>query len=130
MQQDVLRLDVAVDDVLPVGVVERAGDLAGKLHRGIDGHLMLALEQLPERLPLHVGHDIEQETVGLPGIVQRQNVGVLQIGRDLYLAQEPLGPENGPQLRMQHLERHLTVVLFITRQVNRGHAAAAELALD
>ena len=28
LQQDVLRLDVAVDDALPVGVVERAGDLA------------------------------------------------------------------------------------------------------
>ena len=26
-EQDVLRLDVAVDDVLPVGVVDRLGDL-------------------------------------------------------------------------------------------------------
>jgi hypothetical protein len=35
-QQDVLRLDVAVDDTLSVRVVERAGHLAGDVQRVLD----------------------------------------------------------------------------------------------
>ena len=41
------------------------------------------------------------------------------------LAQEALRPERGGELRMQHLERDRPVVLRSSRQVDRGHAAAA-----
>ena len=55
---------------------------------------------------------------------------VLQIGGDANLAQESLDAEHGAELGVEHLERDETVVLEITREVHRGHAAATELALD
>ena len=48
----------------------------------------------------------------------------------LDLAQEPLGAERGGELRAQHLDRDVAVVLEVVREVDGGHAAAPELALD
>ena len=39
-EEDILRLDVAVDDTLPVGVLERVGDLAREPHRIIEGNVL------------------------------------------------------------------------------------------
>ena len=55
---------------------------------------------------------------------------MLQPGGEPDLAQEPLGAERGGELGVQHLERDLAVVLEVVREVDRGHAAAAELALE
>ena len=43
---------------------------------------------------------------------------------------KPLGAEHGGELRMEHLERDRAVVAEVPGEVHRGHAAAAELALD
>ena len=51
LQQDVLRLDVAMDDAVPVRVVERVGDLARDARRASSiGQLPLALEPRAQRL--------------------------------------------------------------------------------
>ena len=42
VEQDVLRLDVAMDDAVPVGVVERVGDLAAMRTASAIGELRLA----------------------------------------------------------------------------------------
>ena len=55
---------------------------------------------------------------------------MLEVGGDLDLGQEPLGAEHGGQLGAQHLERDLAVVPQVVREVDGGHAARAELALD
>ena len=57
-------------------------------------------------------------------------MGVLELGRDLDLAQEPVGPEGGGELRVQDLDRDLAAVLQVLGQEDRGHAAAADLRLD
>ena len=49
---------------------------------------------------------------------------------DLDLGQKSLGAEHGGELGPEHLERDLAVVLDVAREVDRGHAAGAELALD
>ena len=46
------------------------------------------------------------------------------------LAQEALGAERGGELGAEHLEGDLAVVLEVVGQVDRGHAAAPELALE
>ena len=46
------------------------------------------------------------------------------------LVGEPLGADQHAQLGPEHLERHLAMMLEIVGQVDRRHAAPAELALD
>ena len=55
---------------------------------------------------------------------------MLQVGGGLDLAQESLGADHGGELGAQHLDRDLAVVLEVVGEVDRGHAARAELALD
>ena len=46
------------------------------------------------------------------------------------LTLEALGTERGREVRMENLERHRAIVLEVAGEEHRGHAAAAELALD
>ena len=98
-EQDVLRLDVTVDDALPVGIAQGIGDL----ERDPDGvsqrELRLAGESLPKRLARDVRH---REPEGLrraagrlrgPALEDRQDVGMLETGGDLDLPHEALGAE-------------------------------------
>ena len=55
---------------------------------------------------------------------------VLQLGGGADLPEEALGPQGGRQLGMQHLEGDQPVMLKVVREVDRGHPAAPELALD
>jgi hypothetical protein len=52
-----------------------------------------------------------------------------EAGGDLDLAQEALGTDDGGELGVQDLDRHLAGVLQIVGQVDRGHATPAQLAL-
>ena len=130
VQQDVLGLDVAVDHPVPVGVVERGGHLARDPHRLGDGELLLPVEPGPERLALDERHDVEEEAVGLARVEQRQDVRVLEVGGELDLGQEPLGADDGRELGAEQLERDPPVVAEVLGQVDGGHAAGADLALD
>ena len=49
---------------------------------------------------------------------------------ELDLAQEPLGTEGGGELGLEHLEGDRPVVLEVAGEIDRGHAAAPELALE
>ena len=56
--------------------------------------------------------------------------GWLQPGGEADLPRKRSAPSDGGELRAQHLERHRAVVAEVVGQVDGGHAAAAELALD
>jgi hypothetical protein len=62
--------------------------------------------------------------------VDRENVRVLQPGSEADLALESLGAEAGSELGEQDLEGDGAVVAEVPGQVDDGHAAAAELALE
>ena len=55
---------------------------------------------------------------------------MLQVRRDPDLGEEPLGAQHGAQLGIEHLERDVAIVLQVLREVDGGHAAGADLALD
>ena len=55
---------------------------------------------------------------------------MLELGADLDLAGEPLGTERGGELGAEHFHRDLAVVLEVLGEIDGGHAALAELALD
>jgi hypothetical protein len=85
--------------------------------------LALALEACPQRLAVHERHHVVQEAVGLPGVVQRQDVRMLQPRRQLDLPDEACRPHGGGQLGAKHLERDLAAVLQVFGEVHGGHAA-------
>ena len=82
-----------MDDPFPVGVGERVEHVAQDPYGILQWQLALAREPVPQRLALHVRHDVEDVLAGLAAVVQRQDRGVLQLRRHLDLAQEPIGAE-------------------------------------
>ena len=135
-EQDVLRLDVTVDDTLPMRVAQGIGDL----ERDPDGisqrELRFTGESLPERLARDIWHRVPQglhrtaRLLRCPAIEDRQDVGVLEAGGDLDLLHKALGAERMGQLLVQDLEGDSAIVPEIARQVDSSHAAPAELALE
>jgi hypothetical protein len=123
-EEQVLRLDVAVDDAVVVGVLERLGRVARDPERLVHRKASLPPEPVAERLALHVGHGEPEPAGGLTRIVDRQDVGMLEPGGEADLPLEPVGAEGGGQLRQQHLERHRPVVLEVAGEIDHGHAAA------
>ena len=55
---------------------------------------------------------------------------MLELGRKLDLAQEALGAERGGELGAEHLEGDQALVPQVAREIDRGHPALPELALD
>ena len=98
VQQNVLRLDVAVDDAKRVCVRQRVRDLAGDRDRVLDRQLRLALQSSAERLALHERHHVVKEAVRVAGVEHRQDVRMTQARGDLDLALEALAIHGRRQL--------------------------------
>jgi hypothetical protein len=125
--EDVVRLQIAVDDVERVRVHQRGHhrdddlDRAPRRHRagGEEAGQRLAVEQLQH----HVRRALE-----LVDLVDDDDVLVRAARRGPRLDQKA-----GRELRrvgVEHLERHLAAELEVARNHHPGHAAAAELADD
>ena len=99
VQQDVLGLEIAVDHAVPVRVVQCAAYRDRDANCLVDRQLSLAIEPMAKALAIDDGHDVEQDSVGLPGVEQRQQVWVLQRRRDANLTQEPAPPRARRQAR-------------------------------
>ncbi len=130
LQEDVFRFDVAVDDVVRVGVAQGAQYLAGDPHRSVDRKLALARQQLPEGFALHVRHGVPQPARRLARVVYGQDVRMPEAGGDPDFQQKPLRSEGGGQLGSQDLQGDGSVVPDVVGEIYRGHAAASELSLD
>ena len=129
-EQQVLRLDVAVDHVLAVGVLEGLGRLAGDAERILQRQLPLPPKAVPQALALDVRHGEPEPAGGLAGVEDREDVRVLEPGGEPDLALEPLRAHGGGELRVEHLQGYGPVVLEVAGKVDRGHAPAAELPLE
>ena len=110
-----------MDDPGLVGMIECVGDLAGDAKGLFDRKRPFALESSPEGLARHVGHHVVDEPVGLPRVVEREDVRMLQPRGDTDLVEEPLGSDRGRDLGPQHLERHVATVLDVPREKYEGH---------
>ena len=93
-EHHVVGLDVAVDHPALVGVGQRVGHLAQDPERLVDRQGAVTLEPGAERLAFDERHDVIEEAGGLAGVVEREDVGVLQLGGDLDFAEEPVGPQS------------------------------------
>ncbi len=130
VEQDIGRLDVAVDEAARVGGVE------GTRNLGEDRDRLRRLERavpqpLLEVASLDVAHRDEEQLAELAGLVDRDDVRVVDRGRELRLAQEAvaerfvLGEVGG-----EELERDVALQALVLGQVDDAHAAAAEQGLD
>ena len=55
---------------------------------------------------------------------------MLQICRDLDVAQESFGAQHFAEPGLQHFDGDITIVLDVVREIQGGHAAGTEFALD
>ena len=97
-EQDVLRLDVPVDDVVAMGVVQRQGRLPDDADRLVHRELDLAGEPVPQALALDERHGVPELTRGFSRVVHAQDVGVLEPGGELDLPLEALVADRRGQL--------------------------------
>ena len=76
-----------------VRVVQRGGRLAGDPERVFHRQLLVAPEPVPQALPLDVGHREPELARDFARVEHGEDVGVLESGRDLDLAMEPVAAE-------------------------------------
>ena len=129
-QQQVLGLDVPVNHALVVRVLERLGRLARDPQRLLHRELLLPPQPVAQRLALDVRHGEPEAAGRLARIVDGEDVGMLETGGELDLPLEPVGADGDGELRKQHLQRDGAVVLEVAGEVDGGHPAATELALE
>ena len=113
-----------------MGGIEGAGDLAEDVDDLPRLERPFAKPRLEVRA-LDVAHGDEQDAVDLAGLVDGQDVGVVDGCRHLRLALES-GPvvEVVRQGGRQDLERHATLESAFLRAVHNAHAAATDDGLD
>jgi hypothetical protein len=130
-EQDVGRLDVAVDQAGGVDRVEPVGDLGNQRHRPLRPQPAFAREALAEVRAGDVAHGDEGHAALLAGGVDRDHVGVLDRGRDPRL----LGEAPGEDLLVgglggDQLQGDAAIETRLHREVEDPHPTAAEAALD
>ena len=129
LEQDVLRLDVPVDDPVAVGVAEGGGHLRGRCRSASSSGSWPSPEpDGPGATRPDVGHDVVEQPAGLAGVVEREDVGMLQPGGDRISRRKRSGPSAAAISGWSTLSATAPVVLEVLGQVDHGHAAAAELA--
>jgi hypothetical protein len=82
-------------------------------------------------VPVDEAHGDEERAVLLAGLVDGDDVRMLERGRHARLALEaPAELRVGRELGHDDLERHAAVEAAVDREVDHAHAAAPDLALD
>ena len=128
--EDVGRLDVAMDDPGLVGSVERIGHLDAQLEDLLQ-HQRLTRDPILERLPLEILHDQKGLAVLLTDVVDGADMRVVQNRGGPRLALEALqGLPILDQALGKELERHRAAEAGVFRLVHHAHAASAETVRD
>jgi len=129
--EDVLRLDVAVHELLGVSGFERRAELDPDRDHFRRRQLPPAPELVGERAALHVLHHDVEAPLAVPDVIDLDDVRVHEPGREPRLAQEAVAKRLVPgEVLGQHLERDRPVELPISGEIDGCHAAAAERPLD
>ncbi len=92
-QQDVFRLDVAVDNAVLVSIGQRIGHFARDPEGIADWELVLPGEPAPQGLALDVRHAEPEQPAGIAGVVDAQYVWVLEASAEPDLAKEAIGSQ-------------------------------------
>ncbi len=124
-------LDVAMDEPGAVGDVQRARHLLEDHDRGVRGEAALATDHPLQVAARDIAHRHVQDPLHLAGVVDGDDVGVVEAGGQDRLVEEVLAEGGvGALLGGQELERHVTLQTQLDRPVDGAHAAAADDGLD
>ena len=121
---DILRLDIPVDNMAPVGSRQAHGDLDGNRY-GLAGGKSLPLLNIPlERDAVHQFHDNVVGALFLADIINIDDIGVHQAGCGLRFYTE-LGDERRVlrKLLFEHLYSHHAVEPVVFCFIYIGHAS-------
>jgi hypothetical protein len=130
-EHDVVGLEIAVNDTLGVGGVDRRGDLPEEVE-GDGGRHHPRLEPRPQRLPVQqIHHQVQSAVVEPTDREHVHDVGMIDLIDGAGLAQEPLG-RRWPtrQLAAQDLDRHPLADQRVASGVDLAHPTGAERPLD
>ena len=83
-----------------------------------------------QRLTLDQWHRVPHEVLNVPCVQERNDVRVLQRGRELDLAAEPLRVHPRGHLRGQHLHDDFAGELHVLDHEDAAHPTTAQLPLD
>jgi len=111
-------------------MIERARNFAGNTERFVERELSLAVETRAERLTGDERHDVIQLAIRLTRIVDRKDMRMAQMRREIYLTPESLRAESEANVGEQHFDRDLSIVFEVARKIYGGHGAVTELTLD
>src|SRR6185437_15864073 len=131
LEQDVVGLHVAMDDAATVRVGERPRHLAQHA-RGIRRRKRaLRAQPFAERLALDIAHDEEDEAADLADAVNRHDVRMRQPGGRARFAEESLARLGADgEMRREDFDGDVAVELYVAREIDDSHAAAAELSFE
>ena len=127
VDEEVLGLDVAVDDVFLVAVVEGRGEGADVVGRPLLREAFQALEVLVEFAPRGELEDEVDSTLVVKVPIESKDVVVSKMGLDLDLATKLVLHTGFRKLRLeQNFEGYNIVTLFLPRQVNVPELSSSE----
>ena len=130
VEQHVGGLHVAMHKTARVGRIQGARHLRDDADR-VRRVQTAALQALLEVTPLDVAHGDEEDVLGRPGLVDRDDVRMVDRRGQLRLAQEAVTERLVlGEARSQQLERDLPLEPQILGQVDDAHAAQAQQRLD
>jgi hypothetical protein len=130
-EQDVARLDVAVDEAAAVRRVERGGDLADDGHRAARLERALAADRVQEVGAVDEAHGDVELAVDLARLVDRDHVRVVDRGRQHRLALKALAElAVAREVLGDQLQRHRPLEGDLRGPIDDAHATLAGHAVD
>jgi hypothetical protein len=124
--EDIGRLDVAVDDAVRMRGVERIGNLDGEIEKLLDRD-PLTPGLIRQHLPIEQFHDEKVLSVALPDVIQRADVRVTQLRDRSGFSLEALASIGRRRnVRRQDFNRHLATQTCVCRFVHLAHSARAD----
>src|SRR3954453_3886395 len=130
-EQDVRRLDITVNEAFRVGYAQGSGDLTDNRHRSLDGERSLFFEHAFEIRAVDVPHGDVEHAVDFAGLVDRDDIRVVEGGSVARLPEEPIAERIVfTQLRVHELQRNPPAETEMLSAVDDAHATTADQAFQ
>ena len=115
---------------MAVRMLERASGVARDLESDFHRQGTLPLEFLAEGVPFYVRHHEVDAAVDFSGIQKRKDVGVGELGSEVYFEQKAFRGHSSEELLPEQLERDLASIPQVLTEVYEGGGPAPEFPLN